>query len=196
MVGCLLVTVLLTGKAVSSFILWLCATSSLQNIVIWYDKMRLSAFCQELHSYLGNSVWGCVSNAPNLAQEKAMMASSGMLPHWIKGECAFLGDHPCEGMEERCRAAVAQQPFCEQHRRGRGICFPSVCNARRTLNQRWVLCCLSVCGWWRWSRRHGGRRRLLLGWEPASFGMAEELESAVRTVSVRAFIISQVFVSL
>ena len=158
--------------------------------------MHLSAFKQELHFYLVNFVGGCVPNAPNLAQEKATMASSGMLPHRIKGERASLGDHPCEGMEVRCRAAAAQRPFCEQHRRGQDICFPSVCNTRRRLNRRWVLRCLSICGRWHWSRRRGGRRRLLLGWEPASFGIAEELESAVRTVSLRAFIISQVCVSL
>lgn len=158
--------------------------------------MHLSAFSQELHFYLVNFIGDCVSNAPKLAQEKATMASSGMLPCWIKGECTFLGDHPYEGMEARCRAAEAQQPFCEQHWHGRDICFPPVCDTRGRLNQRWVLCCLSLCGRWHWSRRCWGRSQLLFSWEPMSVGIAKELESAVRMVSLRAFIISQVFLSL
>lgn len=137
-----------------------------------------------------------MSNAPNLAQAKATVASSRMLPRRIKGGCAFLGHHPREGMEEECRAAAVRRPFCEQHRRGRDICFPSACNTRRRLNQRWVLRCVSVCGRWRWSRWRGGRRRPLPGWEPAGFGIAEEQESAVGTGSLRAFIISRVFLSL
>lgn len=40
------------------------------------------------------------------------------------------------------------------------------------------------------------RRRLLLRWEPASFGIAEQLQPAVRVALLRALIISQAFVSL
>lgn len=40
------------------------------------------------------------------------------------------------------------------------------------------------------------RRRLLLPWELASFGIADGLQPAVRVASLRALIVSQAFVSL